>query len=149
MAKGVADARKIKGKYKTFDHTADIGIEVVGKTLEELFARSACAMFDLMIDLSRVLPSQKAEISLNADSQEELLITWLNELIFRADVSGMFFSKFHVESVDEKSLNASVWGEPYQEGRHSVERTIKAATHHESAVSQSGGKWSARVIFDV
>ena len=117
-------------------------------TLEDLFARSACAMFDLMIDISQVRPSQKAEVSLNADSPEDLLITWLNELIFRAEVSGMFFSRFQVESVDENSLEASVWGEPYREGTHSVERTIKAATYHESAVLRSGRKWSARIIFD-
>lgn len=145
----MADARIIRGKYKTIEHTADIGIRVKAKTLEGLFALVACAMFDLMVDLSKVRPARKAEVSLNAQSLEELLITWLNELVFRAEVSGMFFSKFEVDSVDESTLKASVWGEPYREGKHSIRQTVKAATYHALEVSTSGGNWSARVIFDV
>ena len=149
MSKGVADARTIKGVYKTIEHTADIGIEVKSDSLARLFAVSACAMFDIMGDLSGVRPSDKAAVSLSADSVEELLITWLNELIFRAEVSGMFFSKFEIESIDEVSLKASVWGEPYSEDIHSMGHSVKAATYHELEVTHSDQSWSARVIFDV
>ena len=82
MSEGAVDAQNIKCRYKVVEHTADIGIEVESKTLAGLFALSACAMFDLMIDLSEVRPRQKAIVSLRADSQEELLVTWLNELVF-------------------------------------------------------------------
>jgi SHS2 domain-containing protein len=149
MSRGAADARSIKGRYKVVEHTADIGIETESETLAELFALSACAMFDLMIDLADVRPTQKADVSLHADSQEELLVTWLNELVFRAEISGMFFSKFEVDSVDEGSLKAAAWGEPYDEDRHTIDHSIKAATYHELEVSQSDRGWSARVIFDV
>ncbi len=149
MSRGSADARTIKGGYTTIEHTADIGIGVKSDSLAQLFAVSACAMFDLMGELSGVRPSQKAEVSLTADSVEELLLTWLNELIFRAEVSGMFFSKFEIESVDEMSLKASVWGEIYCEDRHSMGHLVKAATYHELEVTHSDRGWSARVIFDV
>jgi SHS2 domain-containing protein len=149
MTKGAADGQSIKGKYAVMEHTADIGIEVKSETLEGLFALSACAMFDLMVDLSEVQPRQKAEVRLHADLNEELLATWLNELIFRAEISGMFFSKVEVESVDEGVLTAGVWGEPYDEDRHSIDHSIKAATYHELEVSRSDKGWSARVIFDV
>ena len=42
--KAVADARKIKGKYKIIEHTADIGITMEAETLAELFALSAFPM---------------------------------------------------------------------------------------------------------
>jgi SHS2 domain-containing protein len=149
MSIGAADARTIKGGYKTIEHTADTGIAVKSDSLAQLFAVSACAMFDLMGDLSGVSPSHKAAVSLSADSVEELFITWLNELIFRAEVSGMFFSKFEIESIDEVSLKASVWGEPYDEDKHSMSHSVKAATYHELEVTHSDSGWSARVIFDV
>ena len=149
MSEGAADARSIKGGYKTIEHTADIGIEVESDSLARLFAVSACAMFDLMGDLSGVRPLRKAVVSLEADSVEELRITWLNELIFRAEISGMFFSKFEIESVDEALLKASVWGEPYDEDIHSMSHLVKAATYHELEVKHSDRGWSARVIFDV
>jgi SHS2 domain-containing protein len=38
-------------RYRVFDHTADLGIQVLGRTVEELFVNGAYALFDLMADL--------------------------------------------------------------------------------------------------
>ncbi|UCD56957.1 MAG: archease [Candidatus Hydrogenedentota bacterium] len=149
MAKGVADAHEIRDKYEIIEHTADIGICVKAGNLEELFAVAACAMFDIMVDIAKVEPVHKAEISLEADCLEELFVTWLNELVFRAEISGTFFSKFEVYSVTDKSLKASVMGEPYNENVHSIGEHVKAATYHQLEVSRSDRGWLARVIFDV
>lgn len=149
MAKGVADAQTIRGNYAVMEHTADIGICIEAETLEELFALGACAMFDLMVDISNVESAQRAEINLEAECLEELFVTWLNELVFRAEVSGMFFSRFEVDSVTERSLKASVLGEPYNENIHAVGESVKAATYHQLEVSRSGEGWFAKVILDV
>ncbi len=149
MAKAMVDAWEMQDGYKTIEHTADIGIQVKAGSAEELFALSACAMFDLMVNLTAVRPAQKAQVSLRADSLDELMVSWLNELLFRAEVSGMFFSRFEVESVSESSLTASVWGEPYNERTHSISTSIKAATYHELEIAQTAAGWSARLIFDV
>lgn len=149
MARGCADARKIRGRYEIIEHTADIGICVKAESLEELFALAACAMFDLMVDISRVEPARKTGVSLSADSLDELLVAWLNELIFRAEVDGSFFSRFEVDSVTDRALEASVMGEPYDEKRHPIGTSMKAATYHELDISPSDTGWVARVIFDV
>ena len=149
MPKSVSDARSIKGKYEIIEHTADIGICVKARSLEKLFAMAACAMFDLMVDISGVKSVERAEISLEADTLEDLLVTWLNELVFRADVSGIFFSRFEVDSVTEKSIRASATGEAYHKDLHSIGEHVKAATYHQLEISRSGGNWLARVIFDV
>lgn len=149
MAKAVADASKIKGKYRLVDHTADIGIRVRAESREEMFAVAACAMFDLMVDLSKVRPIKTTRISLKDNSLEGLLVTWLNELIFRADVSGMFFSRFQVHTVTDKSVEATVKGEPYDEKVHSTREIVKAATYHQLEVTHSSRGWVAQVIFDV
>ncbi len=149
VVKAIADADTIKNAYEVVEHTADIGIRVWAGTLEELFAMAACAMFDLMVDIANVQPTQKAEIGLEAENIEELLVTWLNELAFRAEVSGMFFSRFEVESVTETSLRATALGEPFDEEKHSVGETVKAATYHKLEVSKSETGWFATVIFDV
>jgi SHS2 domain-containing protein len=36
--------------YKFFDHTADIGVEVTGRTRKALFVNAAEALFDVMIE---------------------------------------------------------------------------------------------------
>ncbi len=147
--RAVADSENIKGRYQVIEHTADTGIEVKGRSLEELFARAGCAMFDLMVDVRAVEPVEEAKVSIEADSLEDLLITWLNELLFRAEVSGMFFSRFEVSSVRNDRLNATIMGEPYNEKKHQIGHGIKAATYHELHVARMNRTWFARVIFDI
>jgi SHS2 domain-containing protein len=36
--------------YKYFDHTADIGVEVTGRTAKVLFVNAAAALFYVMIE---------------------------------------------------------------------------------------------------
>jgi len=147
--KASAGPEKIKEKYTVIEHTADTGIEVEGKSLEELFALAGCAMFDLMVDVACVEPEQEAKVSIEADSLEELLVTWLNELLFRSEVSGMFFSRFEVSSIKNNHMKAIIKGEPYDEKRHSIGQNIKAATYHELQVARKNRGWLARVIFDI
>jgi len=149
MAKGTADASTIRGSYEIIDHTADIGICVSGATREELFARGAAAMFDLMVDLSGIDPTERVEIDLKGDSLEDLFVTWLNELIFRAEVGGIFFSRFEIDSVTDQSLKASVMGQIYEENVHLTGAQVKAATYHQLEISETQHGWTAKVIFDV
>lgn len=149
MARAVADAGTIRGRYECIDHTADIGIHVKAATMEELFAMAAAAVFDLMADLSHIETVERLDIELKADSLEELFVSWLNELIFRAEARGMFFSRFEVDAVAERSLRASVWGEPYNECVHTVALQVKAATYHQLEIVSAPTGCSARVIFDV
>ncbi|MBI4830420.1 MAG: archease [Candidatus Lindowbacteria bacterium] len=148
-AKAVADASVLRGRYKIIEHTADIGISVKAESKEELFALAACAMFDLMVDISKVKPSQKADVSVEADSIENLMVTWLNELVYRAEVSGVFFSQFEVDSMTDTSLTGKVRGEPYDKEKHPLGQHIKAATYHQLKVSRADREWVAKVIFDV
>ena len=41
-------------KYRVFNHTADLGVEIYGKTVEELFVNAAFAIGDLMTDLQKM-----------------------------------------------------------------------------------------------
>jgi SHS2 domain-containing protein len=147
--KALVGPEHIKEKYEVIEHTADTGIVVEARNLEELFAVAGCAMFDLMVDVATVQPAEEAKVSLEADSIEELLVAWLNELLFRAEVSGVFFSRFEVSSVKDKKLRAVVKGEPYDSKKHAVGQSIKAATYHELQVTRKDGGWLARVIFDI
>lgn len=147
--KAIAGPDHIKDKYEVIEHTADTGVSVEGRNLEELFALVGCAMFDLMVDVSKVAPAEEATISLEAESLEELLVTWLNELLFRAEISGTFFSWFEVSFVRDNKLKALVKGEPYNQKKHPIGQGIKAATYHELQISRKNGGWFARIIFDI
>jgi SHS2 domain-containing protein len=137
--------------YKIIEHTADIGVMVEGKDLAELFVSAARAMFSIMAEprdksSCREKPT-KHLIDLQADSLEDLFISWLNELLSLSAVNYRYFSDFKVDSVSETELRASAIGLDIQ--AYHVNMEIKAATFHELSLTKSPAGYKVKVIFDV
>ena len=86
-------------RYEQFEHTADIGIRVFGKDLKELFENAAFGMFDLVADLEGIKTSIEETVEEDADNAEELLVAWLDELLYRFYTKEIIFSKFQIESL--------------------------------------------------
>ena len=136
-------------RFKTIEHTADIGIEVEADTLGELFEGTAAAMFSLMVDPDTVRQTVERELSLEAGDLEELLFMWLNELLFIMYAEGLLFSVFDMKDVGDSRLLATASGEKIDLERHKILEEIKAATYHEMTVERQDPGWKSRVIFDV
>ena len=102
-------------RYEFIDHTADLGIETYGKTLNELFENAAYGMFSLITDIKKITSAVSIKIKLHASDAEILLITWLNELQYPYSVKKMLFNKFAVVITSPKSdksvcLEAAIHG---------------------------------------
>jgi len=136
-------------RYETFPHTADLGVRVFGRTLEEFFANAAYALFDLLTDLKKVRESTRLEIDVQAADREELLVRWLGELLFLCESEGYLFRRFSFSHLDATSLRAIAWGETFDPCRHRFKSEIKAVTYHKVEVQEKDGTWEGRVIFDV
>ncbi len=136
-------------KYQTFDHTADVGIRVFGRTLEEVFVNAAYALFDQRTDLKKVREKISQEISVQGADREDLLIRWLGELLFLADSRGYLFREFSIRRLDSTSLKAVARGEIFDPSRHRLKTEIKAVTYHQVGVKETHEGWEARVIFDI
>ena len=52
--------------YRVFDHTADLGIEISGETIGEVYAGAALALFDLLTDTSAVRESEERMVAVEA-----------------------------------------------------------------------------------
>ena len=87
-------------------------------------------------------------IEVEADSVEELMFKWLNELLYVLAAEELLLSRFEVKRVEGLRLEAVVVGEPVDPARHRLGE-IKAATYHQMLVERRNGSWFARVIFDV
>lgn len=81
-------------KFEVIEHTADMGIKAYGKDLSELFTNAAYGMASLITDLDKVNPKHIENITLKAENKEELLVSWLNEIIYLSASKGRIFSKF-------------------------------------------------------
>lgn len=82
-----------------------------------------------------------------AVNREELLISWLNELLSLSAVKGIIFNAFIIKKLGERSLEATVKGEDINS--YKVETEIKAATFSGLVLKKSRSGWLARVVFDV
>jgi SHS2 domain-containing protein len=132
-------------KFKPIDHPSDVGIIAYGKTREELFENAAFGMFSLMANLDKVAPKQKLGIKIKGEDPENLLINWLNELIFNEDARKMLFKEFKIKKLTDKSLEAEVAGEKIDLNVHDLHRPIKAATYNQLQL----GPDQVKIIFDV
>jgi SHS2 domain-containing protein len=142
--------------YKFFDHTADIGVEISGRTKKELFANAACAMFDVLIEKNESksksdenTKGRQKTVSVDGADLEDLLINFLREILYLFNGTGWVVSHCKIMECGNKRLKAQLMGEPYNKNKHSIKIEIKAVTYSGLSVEKQKSGWRARVIFDV
>jgi SHS2 domain-containing protein len=139
------------GRSETFEHTADLGLRIFATDLPDLFRTAGEALFDVIVaNRSDVRVVETELVSLTAESIEDLLVQWLNELIFRCETRHRLYTQFDV-TLDEncRRLDATIGGEPIDRGRHVLDHEVKAATRHELSLRQVDGGLVAEVIVDI
>lgn len=136
--------------YKRIDTTADVGLISFGATLEVLFANTAKGLFSLITPLSHIRGEKSLNVRVNAPSIEELLVVWLNELIYVHEVERIVLKGFNIDIFNNKVLEAVCLGESIDTRRHLLKMYVKAATYHRLSIWRRGDNlWQAHVILDV
>jgi SHS2 domain-containing protein len=135
--------------YEVFEHTADIGLRVYGRTLAELFIHAAQGMESLVVAPEQVRPQVGRPVSVQGHDAVALLIAWLSELIVFFDTEYLLFKNFEIVDMTETHLRAWVVGEAYDADRHELSSAIKAVTWHEAAIERSAEGYTASIIFDI
>ncbi|MGI5837471.1 MAG: archease [Chloroflexota bacterium] len=136
-------------KFQFLPHTADVAVLVRGKSLQDLFANGALALYSVLIDPSQVRDTVSMEIDIEAPELESLFVDWLNELLFLFECEGMLYSRLDLRELSESRLRGVIWGEKLDASRHRVKTGVKAATYHDLEVGRVGDEWLARVVLDV
>jgi SHS2 domain-containing protein len=139
------------GTTETFEHTADVGLRVRADDLHDLARTAAEGVFDYIVanrDAVRVAATEV--VSLEGDDPAGLLVSWLNELIFRSETRHLLYAQFDVRlSDDGRSLRAEIGGEPIDGDRHILDHEVKAVTHHGLTLVREGQGWLAELILDI
>jgi protein archease len=136
--------------FEFFDHTADIGAHIHGRTLEELFRNAAAALFDAMGTLQTSEIRSQKPMELHAESPEDLLHDWLADLLYEVEAHHILYDEFEISHIDSRGMKASLHGSEIDFARSQTNEEIKAVTYHQLGVeSLPDGTWRATVIFDV
>ncbi len=150
-------------RYEQLDISGDVGLRVRGKTLEELFENAAAGMSELITDASRTKETEKKEVVLSSDNNENLLIQWLNELIFLFDTYGFIGKRFNLSlqrpdnvgaAAENRNsypirLEAKVSGGIFDPKINESRLLIKAATYYGLSLKKTDAGWEATVVFDI
>ena len=137
-------------KFEILDHTADVGLVAWGKSKEELFANAALGMFSLICSVEEVDGGFTTQVEVEGSDYEDLLVTWLNELLYLFEAEEVVLKQFNIQELGQYYLKAQVEGEPLDPKKHHIQRVVKACTYYEVKVEEVEPQlWRAQVYFDI
>jgi SHS2 domain-containing protein len=135
--------------YEHFEHTADLGLRVRARSLDELFRDAAQGLFSI---ITEELPEGGAErpfrFRLEGRRYDHLMFDWLNELLYTFDTARVLLDRFDVR-VDDTGLAATARGRPVEGAESFLQREVKAITYHQLRVERRDDEWFAEVIVDI
>ena len=143
------------GTFEVFDHTADVGFLFRAMSLPDLLETAARAVFGVMLlDMPQeVVRQEKVEVTCEAsvaDDLGELLVDWLQELLFRFETGRWAPIRFAFEEARAGRAVAQVGFGLFDPKRHRTGPEVKAVTYHQLSVRhEADGTWSARLIIDI
>jgi len=141
-------------QYELIEHTADLGIHVWAKDFKSLFCHSARAMFEIIAckkkrAARRTLTKHYLTINIAANDREELLVTWLSELLSLSDIHKLILTQYTILKLSNKRVSAKVTGEKFTDTAFEKKAEIKAVTYHGLKIERKKPFVHARVIFDL
>jgi SHS2 domain-containing protein len=128
------------------DHTSEVELQVSAESLAGLAVEAGQALSLLLLRNRMAEPAGEARIlAVESADREALLVDWLNEILFAAEVDLWVAVDFDILEISPTHLKASARGVPVEEPPSNV----KAATFHGLQVEEDEDGWHADVIFDV
>lgn len=136
-------------RWEHLEHGADIGVRGYGDSPAEAFTQAALSLSAVVTDLDKIKSAESIEIECEAPEFDLLLVDWLNEIVYQMATRNMLFGRFDVR-IEHHRLQARLYGEKADPGRHQPAVEIKGATFTELKVYQNdAGEWIAQCIIDV
>jgi protein archease len=135
--------------YEILDHTADLCIRVTGRDFKDFLRNASLAMMDQITDRDKVEPSVKETIEVTGETNEEILVRLLSEILYLHETSKLVFNDIRVEVSNENKVVAELQGERYYPRKHELYLEIKAVTYHDLKVEMVNDKFTADIVFDI
>jgi SHS2 domain-containing protein len=130
--------------YRFVEHVGELELRLEAASEPEIFGAALAAFAELVRTDGEGDPASH-EVELTAGEHALLLVDWLGELVFLAEVDGFVPDRVTRLDVDASGLHVLV------EGRCGTPaHLVKAVTLHGLRFGRdAGGGWQARVVLDV
>ena len=135
--------------YELFEHTADLGLRVRARSLDELFRHAAKGLFGIIVEeLPEGGTARPFRFRVEGRRHDHLMFDWLNELLYTFDTEHVLLDRFDVR-VDDSGLTATARGRAIEETQSILQREVKAITYHQLTVERRDDGWFAEVVVDI
>jgi SHS2 domain-containing protein len=130
--------------YRFVEHVAEIELHLEASTEAGLFSAALAAFHELVDGDDPAGEPLVHEIVRSADEHALLLVDWIGELIFLAEVESLVPERVSGIELEQGRLKATV------EGRRGRPRhLVKAATLSNLTLERDDGTWRSRLVLDV
>jgi SHS2 domain-containing protein len=147
--------------YKFLEHTADVQAECRADTFTGLLEAAARALYSVALNKRHKSTKTSHELFISGASHEEVVIRWLQELVFLLETDGFVAVRFawngsHMEA-PEGTLTAGPYAvltvhcraEGYFCDPDERAEEVKGATYHGLNVEKDEDGFTARIVFDL
>ncbi len=142
------------GSFEFLEHTADEKFRVTASSLEDAFATSVQAFYEILLGKTHVNSQESRDISLSAKKLTTLLYDFLNELVFFFDAEDLLLPTVESLAIDkneetgEYSLVATLIGDKQYD--YDLRTEIKNVTYSEMSIEKNtDGNWELVVVVDI
>jgi len=143
-----------KAGYKFLDHTADVSVEIQGKSLEEAFEQTVYSLMETITpSLKLISPKIERIIKIEAEDKEALLFDFLTEFLYIFDVEELIFNKVNIHSIKKEQekyyLEAIASGEKFDKYKHEPGTEVKAITYSFMNIEEKKKNVKINIVFDI
>jgi len=139
-------ATRVLPSHELRQHTSEIELHIRAGSLGDLLAEAGHALAEMQLTSADCVPGGPARpIRVLSPDREALLVDWLNELIFLADIDRWVAMDFSIDLADDTEVRARASGVTLEW----APSRVKAATFHGLRVENVPGGLEAEVILDV
>ncbi len=132
--------------FRPLEHEAELGLEIEGDSLEEVFADAALGLAAALAPPGAVAARDARRVEVTGEDLAALLVRWLAEWHYLYETEGWLPAEVRITALTSGRVAGEARGDV--PGAPAI-REIKAVTRHQALVERSGAGWRARVIFDV
>jgi SHS2 domain-containing protein len=128
------------------EHTSEIELHIRAGSLGDLLAEAGRALAEVQLTGADCVPGGPVRsIRVRSPDREALLVDWLNELIFLAEIDRWVALDFSIDLAEDTEVVARASGVTLE----SAPSSAKAATFHGLRIENVAGGLEADVILDV
>lgn len=133
-------------KYKILEHPADIRVQAIGKTKEELFVGALKGMSEILKseikDKDQII---KNRIQVNSINLDNLLVDFLSEVLYLTQINKRAYNDIKFFKFSDKGLEGELSGHNIK----SFGEDIKGVTHHGLKIEKRNNQYQATILFDI